>query len=147
MTSLLEALVTERRALAGARHGDRCARTLIRGPGRTFDAQVSVAAVSRRMGVEVLESVVVTDKRGPLGIVTFREVQSALLLDSPSRGERAIVQLVTATPCVSPDASVSQICRALLTSRQNAVLVLLEEGELVGVVTSDDVLRYVIASW
>ena len=63
---MLQALVTERRALAGARHVDRCARTLITGPGRTFDAQVSLEAVSRRMRAEVVNNVVVTDKRGPL---------------------------------------------------------------------------------
>ena len=67
-----------------------------------------------------------------------------MTVDAGSPGERPIVHLVTATPCVSPDASASQVCRALLTSRQRAVLVLEDDGALVGVVTSDDILKRVI---
>jgi len=129
----------------GAHSSDgSCAGAAIEGPASTVDAQVSVKAVGRRMSKQRLDHVVVTDEHGPLGIVTVREIQESITVDDGLPGARPIVHLVTATPCVSPDANVSQVCRALLTSRQRAVLVLEDDGALVGVVTSDDILRRII---
>ena len=144
MTEVFEAPVLHIEIPPRALSDVTCASAVIEGPGSRVDAHVSVKAVGRRMSKQRLDHVVVTDEHGPLGIVTLREVQGSLTVDAGSPGERPIVHLVTATPCVSPDASASQVCRALLTSRQRAVLVLEDDGALVGVVTSDDILKRVI---
>jgi CBS domain-containing protein len=113
-------------------------------PVVTVGADAAVAEVWRLMQSAHLGHVAVVDDANQcLGILDVHDLWVSWAFDLEAGHPRTVLHLVTATPAVTPDTPLSQLCVALLGSRCGAVVVLNDKGALRGVVTATDVLRAV----
>ena len=117
------------------------ASAVMTSPVLTVGAADLVTSVWNLMQRTHVGHVVVVAGDRCLGIVDVRDLWAAWAFDLERPARRSVVHLVTATPCVSCDTPLPLLCRALVGSRQGAVLVLDDAGELRGIVTSSDVVR------
>jgi predicted transcriptional regulator len=104
------------------------------------DARTSVAEVWEAMRTTGAEHAVVLERGISLGVVALPEMWVAWSLELAPVAPRSVLALVTPTPCVSGDTDIAELCRVLLRSRNGAAMVLDDRGDLIGLVTANDVL-------
>lgn len=85
--------------------------------------------------------VVALDARHCLGIIDRDDLLRSQAVHAAETGPRDATHLLSLTPCVDPGTPLRELCRALLSSRHETVLVLDDDGMLHGTVTTSDVLR------
>ena len=92
-----------------------------------------------------LGSLVVIEKNGKLdGIFTERDYARKVILKGRSSKETLVRDIMTDSPVfVTPDTKIEE-CMELMTSKFIRHLPVLECGELVGIVSIGDVVKYVI---
>lgn len=134
-------MTTLNRVPAGSSVAELSASSVMTSPVVTVDGSDLVPSVWTLMQREQVDHVVVVERDRCLGIIDVHDLWSAWAFDLHRPARRRVLQLVTATPCVSLDTPLPQLCQALLGSRDGAVLVLTDRGELRGIATSADVLR------
>ena len=108
----------------------------------------TLAAVERRLRPRGIRHVPVVDAGGLVGIVSDRDVKSAMASAAPSQGARGsafdelAVADVMAHPVitVAPSFPVEEAARLMVTKRISALPVT-EAGRLVGIVTDTDLLQ------
>ena len=104
------------------------------------DATASVCEVWQAMTAAGVEHAVVLVDGACVGILGLSELWVAWSLELAPLAQRSVLPLVLPTPCVATDTQLPQLCQVLLRSRFGAAMVLDDDGELLGLVTSDDVL-------
>lgn len=97
------------------------------------DSEMSVEAVRDVVRGRMLEHAVVLGPEGWLGVVDRSELRASLAREGRTRPVR---HLVTATPCVSADVRTVDLSRAILSSRNHAVMIMNDDGRLQGVVAA-----------
>ncbi len=79
-----------------------------------------------------------------VGIFTERDYARKLILKGKSSKDTTIGELMTKNPfTVTPDSSIEE-CMQLMSNRRIRHLPVLENGELVGVISIGDVVRFII---
>lgn len=111
----------------------------------TVDAGTSVRDVWQAMQSCHVQHAVVLLQGTCVGVVALTEMWVAWSLELAPVANRSVLPLVTPTPCVAADTGLPQLCQVLLRSRYGAAMVLDEDGELLGLVTADDVLDHLAA--
>jgi len=104
------------------------------------EAAASVPEVWQAMHDAGVEYAVVLVDGTCIGIVGRAELLMAWSLELAPVAQRSVLPLVVPAPCVAPDTGLAQLCQVLVRSRFGAVMVLDDDGELLGLVTSQDVL-------
>lgn len=122
---------------AGTRH--RTA-SVMRRDLLVVDARTPVTEVWEAMRTTGAEHAVVIEQGISLGIVALSQMVVAWGLELAPVAPRSVLALVTPTPCVSGDTGIAQLCNVLLRSRNGAAMVLDDRGDLIGLVTANDVL-------
>lgn len=106
----------------------------------TVDARTPVTDVWGVMRAHGAEHAVVLERGACLGVVALSQLWVAWSLELAPLAPRTVLALVTPTPCVTSDTELPELCRVLLESRNGAALVRDETGELLGLVTTGDIL-------
>ena len=128
-------LLTKPRDVAALSAGEVMRRQVL-----TVDAGMSVRDVWEAMQAHHVEHAVVFVEGTCVGIVALTEMWVAWTFELAPVATRSVLPLVTPAPCVSVETELPQLCQILLRSRYGAVMVLDDDGELLGLVTADDVL-------
>jgi CBS domain-containing protein len=123
----------------------RLAEILDEKGGQVFriDAGASVFEAVERMVAENIGSLLVTDGGKVVGIVTERDYLRRVALEG--RGDRdTAVREIMSTPLivVTPETTVDE-CMAVMTDRRVRHLPVLDEGEVVGLVSIGDLVKFV----
>lgn len=131
-----------RAAEAGSPFVGRVRHLLWRGPV-TCSLSASAADIARRLSVERVDSIIVTDDGGaPAGIVTDRDLRLKVVAENRLAAATPARDIMTA-PIRTIDAAASSF-DALVTMTRLSIhhLGVLEDGRLAGVISSYDFLRF-----
>ena len=92
-----------------------------------------------------LGAVVVVEKNGKLdGIFTERDYARKVILKGRSSKETLVQDIMTDSPIfVSPDTKIEE-CMQLMTDKWIRHLPVVENGELIGIISIGDVVKYII---
>lgn len=111
-------------------------------PVITVDVTETAATAAKTCSEQEIGSVVVLDEGEIVGIVTSQDLVSAL--GTETEPEKQPLSAVLSAPVVTttPEATVGD---AVATMHENDIarLVVLDDGDLAGIVSSDDIVRYV----
>jgi len=116
----------------------------IRKPPVTITSEASIAEAARLMDTEVVGALIVMDGDRPVGVVTDRDITvRAVARDVPGD---ARVDAVMSHGVVALDAD-ADLRQALSIFHSHAIrrLPLLEDGQMVGMITTDDLLIDLVA--
>ncbi len=105
-----------------------------------LDASViEIAELMKRYGIGSV--VVIDDKRNPVGIVTERDLVIKVLAEHRSPAETRVREIMS-KPIISVSSKTGLLDAARIMARRNIRrLVVIDEGKLVGIVTSKDILK------
>jgi CBS domain-containing protein len=109
---------------------------------RTLDPDVTVREVARKMAKESTDCVVLVQGERPLGVITERDLVIKILgddLDPDKVLARDIMS--TALITISPKASMSDAAKLMSEYKIRRLLVVDEEGSLVGIARADDLAK------
>ncbi len=101
----------------------------------------TVAAVARLMDDHNVGAVVISERQRPVGIVTDRDVALALGARGATSQLQAARIMATPAETIGRKEGVFAATRAMLESKVRRLGVVDEDGQLVGIVTLDDLLR------
>ena len=118
----------------------RDAASLVHRQVLTVDARASLDQVWAAMREAHVEHAVVLRDGSYVGVVGLSEIWVAWTLELAPVAARSVLALVTAAPWVPADTPLPQLCQVLLGSGKGAVIVLGDDGDLIGLVTANDVL-------
>lgn len=104
------------------------------------EACTPVSEVWQAMRAAGTEHAVVIEQGISLGVVALSQLVVAWSLELAPVPPRTVLALVFPTPCVTVDTDIALLCHVLLRSRTGAAMVLDERGDLLGLVTANDVL-------
>jgi CBS domain-containing protein len=108
----------------------------------TIDIGQTVKAAADMMFRHCIAALVVTRDGAPVGIVSERDVVEALSTHGEHGGHRPLRQLITGPLlAVSPDETIKR-AMSLMTHRRIRHLPVIESGELVGIVSLGDIVKY-----
>lgn len=116
------------------------AASVMRRPVLTVDAKAPLEQVWEAMREAHVEHAVVLHDGRYVGIVGLSEIWVAWTLELAPVAARSVLALVTAAPWVPEDTPLPRLCQVLLGSGKGAVIVLGGDGDLIGLVTANDVL-------
>jgi len=107
-----------------------------------IDADCSVLQAVQLMVEHNVGSLLVTDGGEVIGIVTERDYLRRVTLEGRAERETPVREIIS-SPLItaSPETSVDE-CMALMTDRRIRHLPVLEDGQVVGVVSIGDVVKY-----
>lgn len=111
----------------------------------SVDPAVTVYKAIELMSQKNIGGLVITDPSGRLlGIFTERDYARRLILKGKSSKDTAIGEIMTENPVtVSPDNTIED-CMKIMTNRFIRHLPVVDDGELVGMISIGDVVRYII---
>jgi len=108
----------------------------------TIDAEVSVVEVARRMIEENIGSMLVSVGGRITGIVTERDYLRRVVLEDRADRSTSVGEIMTSPLIVvSPGTSVDE-CMALITEQRIRHLPVAENGEVVGMISIGDVVKF-----
>ena len=143
-----EPLHSEARQIAGERWTMDTVRELLKHKGddvRIIQPDVTVLDAIKQMADQDVGSLVVIQDGKPVGIFTERHYAREVFLKgrhSPTTPIREV--MTTRVICASPDQTIAE-CMAVMTDKRIRHLPILEEGELVGIVSIGDLVESRIA--
>lgn len=110
----------------------------------TAKPSLKVREAAELMKRENTGSLVIVERDRPVGILTDRDIALGTLADRRDP-ERTLVKEIMGRPAItiSKDASVGQASRTMRYNALRRLPIVNEKGKLVGIVTSDDVLKLV----
>lgn len=133
-----EALPILRERLSKLVRHEPTARQLMSHPVRTLELDTRVKDAAERFSQFGHSAMPVLWRGKPQGVISRRDIDRAL---AHGRGEASIQGMVARkVEAVSPDTPLSEI-QARMVSRDIGRILVLEDGELLGIVTRSDVLR------
>jgi CBS domain-containing protein len=110
----------------------------------TIDADASVHQAVQRMVEENIGSLMVTDGREIVGIVTERDYLRRVALEGRTDRETRVREIMSSPLiCVSPDTTVDE-CMALMTDHRVRHLPVADEERIVGLVSIGDVVKHTV---
>ena len=110
----------------------------------SIDADASVFEALEFMADKNIGAVIVTHDDDLVGIISERDYARKIILMSRSSKETRVSEIMTPDPtCVSPTDSVSS-CMQLMTDKRFRHLPVVDDGDLVGLISIGDVVRTVI---
>ena len=110
----------------------------------SIDADASVFEALEFMADKNIGAVIVTHDDDLVGIMSERDYARKIILMSRSSKETRVSEIMTPDPtCVSPTDSVSS-CMQLMTDKRFRHLPVVDDGDLVGLISIGDVVRTVI---
>ncbi|WP_276273079.1 CBS domain-containing protein [Haloarcula litorea] len=117
-------------------------RDVMQSPVQTIDRDSPVVAAARRLRDEGIGSLVVTEDGAPVGIITESDVVAVAAAEGDTRKLTVADVMSTALVTVGPD---EEIDAAVERFRAHGIkkLPVVEDGDLVGMVTTTDVSNYV----
>jgi CBS domain-containing protein len=119
----------------------RRAGDLVRRPPVTCAADVSAVTVARRLSREAIGSIVVVDGAGaPIGIVTDRDLRSRVVAEGRDPSSTPARDIMSAPLVALPPTAFAFEAVLEMTRHRIRHVVLVEEGRLVGVLSSQDFL-------
>lgn len=99
-----------------------------------------------RMAEEDIGALAVTDGRRLVGIFSERDYARKVILLGRSSKDTMVWEAMTQPPgCVTPDVSVEDCMRLMITQRNRHLLVL-DHGELAGIVSIGDLVNWIISA-
>jgi CBS domain-containing protein len=108
----------------------------------TVDRQASATSAVRDMIAHKVGSLIVTDRGQVCGIVTERDFIRHLARTDYLPGRTRVQEIMTeAVVCVEPTTSVAQ-CMAIMTQQRCRHLPVLQEGDLVGIISIGDLVKH-----
>ena len=123
----------------------RDAASMMRRQVLTVDAGAPLEQAWQAMREARVEHAVVLHHGSCIGVVGLPDIWVAWSLELAPVSSRSVLALVAAAPWVPEDTPLPQLCQVLLGSDKGAVMVLSTDGDLLGLVTANDVLA-VLAS-
>ncbi|HEY9045594.1 MAG TPA: CBS domain-containing protein [Ohtaekwangia sp.] len=123
-------------------------RNILQGKGNVVFSvapSVTVYKAIELMSLKNIGGLLITDTQGRLmGIFTERDYARKLILKGKSSKDTLIGEIMTENPVtVSPDTSIED-CMKTMTNRFIRHLPVVEDGELVGMISIGDVVRFII---
>jgi CBS domain-containing protein len=123
-------------------------RNILQGKGNVVFSvapTVTVYKAIELMSLKNIGGLLITDEQGHLlGIFTERDYARRLILKGKSSKDTSIGEIMTENPVtVSPDNSIED-CMKTMTNRFIRHLPVVDDGELVGMISIGDVVRYII---
>jgi CBS domain-containing protein len=123
-------------------------RNILQGKGNVVFSvapTVTVYKAIELMSLKNIGGLLITDEQGRLlGIFTERDYARRLILKGKSSKDTLIGEIMTENPVtVSPDNSIED-CMKTMTNRFIRHLPVVDDGELVGMISIGDVVRYII---
>lgn len=123
-------------------------RNILQGKGNVVFSvapTVTVYKAIELMSLKNIGGLLITDDNGHLlGIFTERDYARRLILKGKSSKDTLIGEIMTENPVtVSPDNSIED-CMKTMTNRFIRHLPVVDDGELVGMISIGDVVRYII---
>jgi CBS domain-containing protein len=110
----------------------------------SIDADASVFKALEFMADKNIGAVIVTHDDDLVGIMSERDYARKIILMSRSSKETRVSEIMTPDPtCVSPTDSVSS-CMQLMTDKRFRHLPVVDDGDLIGLISIGDVVRTVI---
>jgi CBS domain-containing protein len=110
----------------------------------TIDADASVHQAVQRMVEENIGSLMVTDGREIVGIITERDYLRRVALEGRTDRETRVREIMSSPLiCVSPDTTVDE-CMALMTDHRVRHLPVADEERIVGLVSIGDVVKHTV---
>lgn len=110
----------------------------------TIEADASVHQAVQRMVEENIGSLMVTDGREIVGIVTERDYLRRVALEGRTDRETRVREIMSSPLiCVSPDTTVDE-CMALMTDHRVRHLPVADEERIVGLVSIGDVVKHTV---
>jgi CBS domain-containing protein len=107
----------------------------------TASPQDTLAAVARSMEAHNVGAVVITENHRPVGILTDRDVALELGARNASPETPAVRVMTTPAETILARDGVFAATRAMLERKVRRLAVVGSDGQLVGIVTVDDLLR------
>jgi CBS domain-containing protein len=115
--------------------------TLIQRPVETLPPDATCAEAAELMRDECIGAVVVADGNRPLGMVTDRDLAIRLVAEREDPEKILLRDVMSGEPIfLSGTRGVSQVIRAMRDFSIRRVMLVDEAGELLGVVSMDDIL-------
>jgi CBS domain-containing protein len=106
----------------------------------TIDRRRTVVEAAMLMNERHIGSVVVLDVREVIGIFTERDILVRVVAARRDPETTAVGEVMTApVVCCTPEAEVQE-CKALVTNQRLRHIPVVEEGSLVGIITSGDLM-------
>lgn len=99
----------------------------------------------REMAERDIGALVVTQHSGLVGILSERDYARKVILLGRSSIETEVKEVMSAAVCVAPTDSIDS-CLHLMTSARVRHLVVMDKGEVVGVVSIGDLVNWVIST-
>ena len=122
-------------------------RNILEGKGRNIFSVEPSTVVYQAIEVMAQKNIgglLITENGKLVGIFTERDYARKLILKGKSSKDTTIGELMTKNPfTVSLDSSIEE-CMELMSNRRIRHLPVLDNGELIGVISIGDVVRYII---
>lgn len=129
--------------MASDAHGEDTLGRVMSSPVITMDENGTLGAAAELMIRHDIGSVVVVQGKNPVGIVTERDITKQVVkgMDALKKAVKQVMSkpLVTA----APNMSVQQAFESMLQNKVRRLLIL-DAGELKGIVTTQDIMRWVL---
>jgi CBS domain-containing protein len=111
----------------------------------SIGADQTVLEAAREMNARRIGSLVVTDGDNVVGIFTERDVMTRVVaLQLDPAGTKVSQVMTCPVACCRPDTTLDE-CRAVMTSKRIRHLPVVDNGKLVGIVTSGDIMARHVA--
>jgi signal-transduction protein with cAMP-binding, CBS, and nucleotidyltransferase domain len=108
-----------------------------------IDAAASVLDAARRMVDANVGSLVVTDGGEDVGIVTERDyLRRVTLVEGRTDRETRVREIVSSPLIVATPDTTTDECKALMTDRRIRHVPVIEDGEIVGIVSIGDIVKF-----
>jgi CBS domain-containing protein len=109
-------------------------------PVLTIDPQVSMEDAANIMGERHVGSLVVTDARAPVGIITERDLLSKVIALNKDPAKIKVKEVMsTRLITASPTDTIKDAAQTMI--KQKGRLVVLRQGEVLGIITASDLIR------
>jgi CBS domain-containing protein len=106
----------------------------------TIDRSRTVVEAAQLMNARRIGSVVVLEAREVIGIFTERDILVRVVAARRNPETTAVAEVMTApVVCCTPEAELQE-CKALVTNQRLRHIPVVDDGHLVGIVTSGDIL-------
>ena len=108
---------------------------------RVVRRDTSVQEVVATMSKYDISSVIVVQEKRPVGMITHKDIVSKIVQTRiPPDAVKAIEVMTTPVVTISEDASIEEAAK-LMSKKHIKKLVIVRNGELVGIITSSDLVR------
>jgi CBS domain-containing protein len=116
-------------------------RDIMVSPVITVDANTSVEEVCKIMGEKHIGSVIVTESGKPAGIFTERDLLTKILAKDPNLLKGRVKDFMSSPlTVITPDFELREAAR-IMTQLKIRRLPVVQEGQLLGIVTSADIIK------